>query len=112
MGLKKVLMNSSFFLKWRLYFTPEMKLQSNDQNSSRNEFQSDKEFEISQINQPVEMPDKYDCCENDCGNCVWFKYIVDVKYRYKKNSEEMQKILDSVPPDKKSFVEMELRKYD
>ncbi|GFX44906.1 oxidoreductase-like domain-containing protein [Trichonephila clavipes] len=112
MGLKKYLINSSFLLKWRAYFVPEVKLQSNDQNTSTNEFQSNKEFKKSQINEPVEMPGESDCCDESCANCVWFKYVVDTKYRYKNNKEEMQKILNSVPPDKRSFVEMELRKDD
>ncbi|GFQ99937.1 oxidoreductase-like domain-containing protein [Trichonephila clavata] len=111
MGLKKYLMNSSFLLKWRAYFVPEVKLQLNDQNTSTNEFLSNKEFKKSQIDEPVEMPGEDDCCDDSCTNCVWFKYIVDAKYRY-KNKEEMLKILNSVPPDKRSFAEMELRKDD
>ncbi|GFT94804.1 oxidoreductase-like domain-containing protein [Nephila pilipes] len=93
-----------FLFKWRPYIVPVVTLES---NSSKNETES------NDIDKPVDMPGKHDCCQEGCKNCVWLNYVIDVKYRVKNNREEIQKILDRIPcSDVRFFVEMELKKED
>ncbi|GBL76584.1 hypothetical protein AVEN_53309-1 [Araneus ventricosus] len=78
-------------------------------NEDSNSIQSKEE--AYSLDKPPEKPEIGACCESGCQNCVWFKYVAEVRFYYGNDKEKWQEALNSIPePDLRAFVEMQLKK--
>lgn len=95
-----------------VHYKPPIRLKTNNVSSTSKFIVTEEQIQKDNFDDDAPLrPGEYDCCGQGCAKCVWYEYVIKLKYYTNNNQSKIKEALDSIPNvDVKEYVKLELEK--
>ena len=95
-----------------MHYKAPVRFKTNNVSSTSEFIVTDEQIQKDNFGEdPPPRPGESDCCEQGCTKCVWYEYVIKLKYYTNNNRAKLKEALELIPnPDIKEYVKFELEK--